>query len=1087
MADRRLAIEITVEGDAKSVFKEIGAAAKQSAKDVVDSGQRAEQGIERIEKAAEQAEKEVKELGQTQERVAKSAEALENAQAEAAKATRDMAQHSAKAGTSLDQYRRAIGETAKGVGLLSTAFTLYARQARDHEINVMALNRIYGEAADSYMQLADRIQGTTIFSNDQAVEAARSMGTLRENYDLTDQQVQQLISTSADLAAMHGMTLTDAAMRVQSAIRGEAESAEALGLTMNQAAIDAEGLTLSMSNAEAAQFRFNAMMQQTASSVGFAAEAADNNTGKIIRLANETQDAAIAFIRFTGPVGDVAAGLGQFGIQGGAAALGLIQLGRGISAAAAAAGGMTALLGPAGLIILGLSAAAVATKLFADSMRDEAAEAMKRARVEGEQLDSVISSVTANLSGVDRTFAEAIIGSDDALDRMQEHIDYWQSLIETWGNFPVDRLHLSAETIAGLDEEVQASIETQRQAIAYMQQYADEFGSVEQAANALAEAERDLSTILQHRGAGRTEILTQLADLNEAYQSGKITISEYVAALDALEKQRFKIDNDVILDQLEAEQAALIEQQTVVDATTHAWTDYEQAMNQAALASVANAQAIQLQRTALQELNGALQLLPSGEEGYGNRFDVGPFARRYASMGQTAIDATKLAMDAMVLAISGGESAWNKYAGALGVVTRETEELGTAHTQLTADMKGEDIARVTAEYEAAARAASGLSDTLYGLQARGGSVSVDLAINTGGARDALQSGYGAVIGGSEGMGRLADQTAEWAASLTEGNIGQSKLDDLLLKGAISQTTYRRALEANHRIQIANQSVQEDVLRIQAKQLPAMAELAESHARYVDSLADASVQEQAAALGFMDQSKAAQAVAVANMNATAAMAGTSEQAGKMTIAMAEADPYLRAMLLQMGVIEEGADGEITMNTDDAVSATDILSELNTTIGDLKTLLAQIFLVQVDIEDNASGSLSYIDGLLSQLDGKTANVYINTLGGNTIGFTPGAATGEFIYPESARNLVAKVDGMATGGHLRLVGEAGPELVQLPTGSTVTNAAGTRGRLDPQGRGRRSAGGGDVYNGTVHMTVVRDDSALTHRQRELAKRRR
>jgi hypothetical protein len=218
------------------------------------------------------------------------------------------------------------------------------------------------------------------------------------------------------------------------------------------------------------------------------------------------------------------------------------------------------------------------------------------------------------------------------------------------------------------------------------------------------------------------------------------------------------------------------------------------------------------------------------------------------------------------------------------------------------------------------RAASGLGDTIYDLKARGGTVGLDLAINTGGAQQALQSGFGAAVGGAQGMGRLADQTAEWAASLTEGNIGQSKLDDLLLKGAISQTTYRRALEANHRIQIANQSVQEDVLRIQAKQLPAMAELAESHARYVDSLADASVQEQAAALGFMDQSKAAQAVAVANMNATAAMAGTSEQAGKMTIAMAEADPYLRAMLLQMGVIEEGANGTITMNTDDAVSAT-----------------------------------------------------------------------------------------------------------------------------------------------------------------------
>jgi hypothetical protein len=230
MADRRLAIEITVEGDAKSVFKEIGAAAKQSAKDVTDSGQRAQQGIERIEKAADAAEKEVKELGQTQERVAKSAEALEKAQAEAAKATKEMAEHSAKAKSSLAQYRQAISEASQGMALLGTAFTLYARQARDHEITVMAIQRMYGEAADSYISFADTIQNTTIFSNDEALEAARIMGTLRENYDLTDQQIQQLIQTSADLAAMHGFTLTDAAMRVQSAIRGEAESAEMLGL-----------------------------------------------------------------------------------------------------------------------------------------------------------------------------------------------------------------------------------------------------------------------------------------------------------------------------------------------------------------------------------------------------------------------------------------------------------------------------------------------------------------------------------------------------------------------------------------------------------------------------------------------------------------------------------------------------------------------------------------------------------------------------------------------------------------------------------------------------------------------------------------
>src|SRR5690606_38708719 len=99
-----------------------------------------------------------------------------------------------------------------------------------------------GEAASQFIALADQLQSSTVFSNDQVLEAANIMGTLKRNYELTDQQIQQLIVTSADLAAVNGTTLADAAQRVAAAIRGEAESAETLGLTMNQAAIDSDNL-----------------------------------------------------------------------------------------------------------------------------------------------------------------------------------------------------------------------------------------------------------------------------------------------------------------------------------------------------------------------------------------------------------------------------------------------------------------------------------------------------------------------------------------------------------------------------------------------------------------------------------------------------------------------------------------------------------------------------------------------------------------------------------------------------------------------------------------------------------------------------
>jgi hypothetical protein len=1077
MADRRLAIEITVEGDAKSVFKEIGAAAKQSAKDVTDSGQRAQQGIERIEKAADAAEKEVKELGQTQERVAKSAEALEKAQAEAAKATKEMAEHSAKAKSSLAQYRQAISEASQGMALLGTAFTLYARQARDHEITVMAIQRMYGEAADSYISFADTIQNTTIFSNDEALEAARIMGTLRENYDLTDQQIQQLIQTSADLAAMHGFTLTDAAMRVQSAIRGEAESAEMLGLTMNQAAIDTQGLTLTMSNAEAAQFRFNAMMKQSASSVGFAAKATEDMAGKTQQLANRFQDAMLDVVRFTGPVGQAAGALSRFGLEAGIAATGLIRLGQGLAAlrgtaaiASLVAMGPALLVGGGVVAALGLAAygAYDVYKALTDveevaSSSQMAIDALAQSYTDlGESAASAATLMTA------QTFHAQITSG---FDQLLADIGLFQTTWEQINSGQVAPSMLQTQMLV-LDE--------------LMIRFGD---SAEEAGYKISNMQFDMADII---ASGNVQAIREAsAAWNEFKASAQTyddllklhdtinTIDESLADYEYAANLAATANNNIASSSTSA--ATAIQNQAGVqreaNAQLQAWLELHGLSNQ-----YNEAQAFAAQNASVEREMANLSNRLNWQRLYGDAVDEGTFALNlFSNAGKESAERLR----ANVLGVQSLEKAYDDLFPVVEQSARAVQDLGDELNQLSADTKSADMSRIADEFEAAMRAASGLGDTIYDLKARGGTVGLDLAINTGGAQQALQSGLGSIVGGTNALGQASSQVADFSASLAHGNLMMTKLDNLFLDGAISATTYRKALEANHRIQMANESVQEDVLRIQVKQLPVLAQLAEEQARYVDELADADVATQTVALGYMDQAKAAQAMSLAQLAASASMAGMEGAAGDMILRMAEADPILKAMLIDMGLLSE-TKGKLNVEFGEVEDADKAINNLNKTLETLTAVIATAFGIDVTLDDGgAANRLAAILHTLNMIDGKSVTAYVNTVGMSSADL---AATGTYVYPESARNLVAKVDAMATGGHLTLVGEAGPELVQLPTGSTVTNAAGTRGRLDPQGRGRRSAGGGVTYKGNIiNQTITYDESAMSRRADRLSRNRR
>lgn len=1020
----RITIEIVGKDNASKVFEKVVDAAEEF-RPAIDG---ATSSALKFKPAAEEAVDAVRPLDKELDETAKSA--------------KEAGTEIQKSAESLDQYKDAADKTKQGLGLLGAAFALYANQSRDHELTIQALNRIYGDAADSYVAFANQIQSTSIFSNDEALAAARIMGTLRENYGLTDEAIQQLIQTSADLATMHGFTLSDAAMRVQSAIRGEAESIEALGASMQQSAIDAEGLTLTMSNAEAAAFRFDALMGQTTSSVGAAAEAANDTSGEVQQLANRTQDAALRFVDFTGPVGDAAGALSSFGIEAGLALGGIGQLARGIKGFGAAAGGTTVFsslstiiggAGGTGGLAAAVSAAGAAALIAAPAVFTLGGAIAYLAITQGDLEEAIGDQTNALIKWADssgragESYNDLIFFAQDFRDLLTQI-----QLIDPWTGV------LQAPTTLNtlFDELMQLSPESIRLVESALNDLGYSLGNLDQWVN-------------------DSEAMSEIA---------QVVLNAWAAQIDTA-----------------------AELSTAVDQTNQRWEAAEQAMNQAAVASYAFTEATRTQQQAQQDL------LETNRSGYFQQQEQNRILDMVHAAyldGASAIEINAAALNGLDLSVNQVAKSYADLFPEIEQTTRATMELDSTWTQVSGTMKDDvavSIADVNAEFDAAVAKASGLTDAMLELQRIGGS-SINLAIGTSGAAGALQSGFGAIVGGTNAMGQLADQTWQWSNSLTEGVTGQSKLDELLLDGAISQKTYGEALDANHRIMKANESVQEDVLRIQAKQLPVMADLAEAHARYIDELADEDVATQTAALGFMDQSKAAQAMGVAQLVAAASSKEMQASTAVMIEEMAKGDPVLAAMLEKMGLISVGADGTITVNFDDAASADDILSTLNETLGELNDLLANIFLVDVQVNDGASSTLTAISNQLANLDGKTATVYINTLGGNSVGFT------------EARN--GGMVGYANGGMVMAeLGEAGAELVRLanggvamaPTrglymierGSNVLPAEATKAEL----QARRRSGGGNtyIYSGQVSQRVVFEESSYARRRAGMAGRHR
>lgn len=169
-----------------------------------------------------------------------------------------------------------------GIAAVGQALTGSIEAAHEAQQAQRALNATYGEGAGQFTKFADAQAAALGKSNVEFKQAAVVTATLNRNYGLTADQIQTVIKRSTDLAAVQGIGIVDATSRVTSALRGEAEAAELLGLTLNSDAIKAiaQMTDEQRKNFETldaltkAQITYREFLRQTAFAEGEAAKAA---------------------------------------------------------------------------------------------------------------------------------------------------------------------------------------------------------------------------------------------------------------------------------------------------------------------------------------------------------------------------------------------------------------------------------------------------------------------------------------------------------------------------------------------------------------------------------------------------------------------------------------------------------------------------------------------------------------------------------------------------------------------------------------------------------------------------------------------
>jgi murein DD-endopeptidase MepM/ murein hydrolase activator NlpD len=190
------------------------------------------------------------------------------------------------------KFGLAAAGVASASSIVGSAISSMTEEVQKAAQAQFAFSAVFQGTSAAYVSAIEAQAEATKQTTTAVMQTMTAFGSLANRYGLTIDQIKELTKRSADLAAVTGMSATDAAKRLEAALRGEAESAEALGLTLNSDYLKKFAVMTdeqrknweTLGPLQKAQITYNEALKQTEALAGKAAERANSDLGAVDRL-----------------------------------------------------------------------------------------------------------------------------------------------------------------------------------------------------------------------------------------------------------------------------------------------------------------------------------------------------------------------------------------------------------------------------------------------------------------------------------------------------------------------------------------------------------------------------------------------------------------------------------------------------------------------------------------------------------------------------------------------------------------------------------------------------------------------------------
>lgn len=960
---------------------------------------------------------------------------------------------------SFETWQRAAAAAGAALGALTIAGTRAYGEAEASQARVETAFQNAGLAIEEYRASLESLQGIGLnlgFDDEDVADATAKLVAVTKDYG----QAVADVTLAQNIARGEQISLAAATDIVVGAETGRLRGLRALGLAIDETTSKEDALAAAQAKYAGQADAYAATGAATWDRIQNAAENALESIGSKLDGLQGPLLALSAGGTAIGPIKELVGGLKEAEVVTKVLSSGIGQAG---------------LAGAAVVAVAGLGYLAVKTFAYKD-----AADA---AKVATGDLTQYLYRLAAAGKGADFTgpaadavndfnvLAKAGAEATEAIRKLRE-----EDLAQAYQDYANASAAATDADHAALDA-AQARIDAINAQIATLDDYAI-------SADQINNLNKDIQTLFSQPGINAEKAAAALEYYFDLFRQGRITVEQLVDYVHTDATQTWTRYSDAVIQSGEAQKQFAASMDATTAAMTTQATELERvsaltkmlAQDQAAAGMTAYGQASAAAartREDAAEMAGALE----------DSFYVAITATNAWSARQASAQDAAFGPDKQAALVS--------YLGSMDMLSATLAGEGnTARTVLPANDAIAASLEAQAQRAADAEAAvARYADALGTVPQLADNSAAGFAARAGQAGAALGDAFRVAVGNTNAIGSQSQQVADWANELI-GVAGQyAKIDDLLARGVIQQEDYNAAQDAGTRIFAANAAIQDDILEIQTKQAPVLADLTEEQQRYMDHLADLPADQQAVRLAYMDTAESAKALQAAQLAAAAANGELGAQgeatATKMITAAAEADPYLRALLEDMGLISVGADGTITVNFGSVEDAGASIDDLYNVLVSLRDIIAEAF--GITVTSNAGDTYAELSGivsLLNGLDGRTVTYYVNEA---RTGISVGSPNGPSITPIQQGS--GGVVGYAAGGAVVAeLAEYGPELVHLAGGGTAL--AGRRGMYSvPLGSyvetapmTRLSAIGGPTVNVTVAGNVYGIDDLTEAVTRQL-----